>query len=180
MASIESPVAAPAPGWARKLPKDERLFLWIVAASVTVMSAFVIGWLVLSDHNVPTDFKRTTPAAFSQQVSDFMAKYGQADGTTAKVPPGKDAYILAYRFSFLPQRLVLKAGHEYRIWLSAADTLHGFSIVGGGQNINLELAPNHAYGATFKPAKPGTYLVVCNEYCGLGHHGMYGRIIVER
>ena len=26
---------------------------------------------------------------------------------------------------------------------------------------------------------PGEYLVVCNEYCGLGHHLMQGKVIVE-
>jgi cytochrome c oxidase subunit 2 len=93
------------------------------------------------------------------------------------VPPGKDAYILAARYTFYPE-LVLKAGHRYRIWLSAADALHGFSLVGGGQNLNLQIAPNHAYGVSFVPAKPGTYLIVCNEYCGLGHHHMTGRITV--
>jgi cytochrome c oxidase subunit 2 len=178
MASVESPVTAPAPGWARRFPRDERLFMWIVVGSVAVMSAVAIGWLFIADHNVPAKFERTTPAAFTKQVGAFVAKYGKADGR-AHVPPGVDAYMLAARYTFYPE-LVLKADHKYRIWISAADTLHGFSIVGGGQNLNLEVAPNHAYGATFTPAKPGTYLIVCNEYCGLGHHEMTGRIIVER
>jgi cytochrome c oxidase subunit 2 len=178
MATVESPVTAPAPGWGRRFPRDERLFIWLVAASVAIMSAFTIGWLFLADHNVPTRFARTTPEAFTKQVAAFVAKYGKADGK-AHVPPGAEAYMLAARYTFYPE-LVLKAGHEYRINLSAADTLHGFSIVGGGQNLNLEVAPNHVFGATFRPAKPGTYLIVCNEYCGLGHHGMSGRIIVER
>jgi cytochrome c oxidase subunit 2 len=142
------------------------------------MSAFTIGWLLLAHHNPPTDAYRTTPAAFSKQVAAFVGKYGGADGK-AHVPPGVDAYLMAGRYTWYPD-LVLKAGHEYRIWMSSVDALHGFSLVGHGQNINLEVAPNHAYGATFVPEKPGTYLIVCNEYCGLGHHGMRGHIVVER
>ena len=78
------------------------------------------------------------------------------------------------------QQAVLKAGVKYRIWMSSADTLHGFSLVGGNQNINVEVAPNHAYGVLLTPKSAGTYLIVCNEYCGLQHHTMQGRIHVVR
>jgi cytochrome c oxidase subunit 2 len=33
------------------------------------------------------------------------------------------------------------------------------------------------YSYRFK--KPGEHLLICHEYCGLGHHAMYGRVIVE-
>jgi cytochrome c oxidase subunit 2 len=171
-----SSILSPAPGWAKRMPADERLFLGIVVVVAVAMSAFTIGWIFFSSHNVPTASYPTTPVKFAQQVSAFAAKYGRADGKVV-VPPGKDAYVLAARFTFYPE-LVLKAGHRYRIWLSSADALHGFSLVGGGENLNLEIAPNHAYGADFTPAKPGTYLIVCNEFCGLGHHKMTGRITV--
>ena len=65
MAHVESPVASPAPGWARRLPRDERIFLWLVLASAAFMSAFTIGWLFLGDQNPPTASYRTSPAAFS-------------------------------------------------------------------------------------------------------------------
>jgi heme/copper-type cytochrome/quinol oxidase subunit 2 len=29
------------------------------------------------------------------------------------------------------------------------------------------------------PNKAGEYRIVCNEYCGLGHHNMLGSIVVE-
>lgn len=177
MARVESPVTSPAPGWARRLPLDEKLFVWVIVGSAVFMSVFVIGWLFFGNQNVPTDSYRATPAAFSQKLQVFIAEHGRADGRVV-VPPGKDAYLLAARYAFYPE-LVLKAGEEYRIWISAADALHGFSLVGGNQNINLQVAPGHVYGATFTPDKPGEYLIVCNEYCGLNHHQMKGRILVE-
>jgi cytochrome c oxidase subunit 2 len=178
MASVESPVSAPAPGWARPFPSDERIFLRLVLASVVVMAVFTTAWLFVSKHNVPTHFYRTTPTAFMNQVQAFTAKYERKDGLV-HVPVGKDGYIMALRFGFMPT-LSLQAGHKYRIWLSSLDTLHGFSIVGGGQNINLEIAPNHAFGADITPTKPGKYLIVCNEFCGLGHERMQGYLHVER
>lgn len=177
MAAVpESPVTAPAPGWARPFPRDEKLFVYAVLASVVLMSAFVLAWIFLSGHNVPTATYRTDPAAFSQQVSRMVAAHKGHDGRVY-LPAGTDGYIMAARYSWYPE-LVLEAGRPYRIWLSAADVLHGFSLVGNGQNINLEVAPNHAYGATFTPDEPGRYLIVCNEFCGLGHAKMQGYITV--
>jgi len=178
MAAVESPVAAPAPGWARRFPDDERIFLWVVIASAVVMSAFTIGWLWLGHQNTPTAFFRTSPEAFAAKTQAFAAKYQRADGRV-HVPVGKDAYLMAYRFAFFPT-LSVKAGHPVRIWMSSLDALHGFSLVGHGQRINLTIAPNHAYGAVFTPTKPGKYLIVCNEYCGLQHERMQGVLYVER
>jgi plastocyanin len=93
------------------------------------------------------------------------------------VPPGKAAYLLATRYSWYPE-LVLQSGTQYRIWISSGDVLHGFSIVGGHQNLNLEIAPNHAFGVRLTPGDPGRYRIVCNEYCGLGHQEMTSFITV--
>lgn len=176
-ANVESPVTPPAPGWARKLPLDEKVFVGAVLASVAFMTAFVLAWLYLGKQNVPTDSYRISPEAFTQKVQQSIAEFGREDGKVY-VPAGRDAYMMAARYSYYPQ-LVLESGVEYRLWISSADALHGYSLVGGGQNINLEVAPEHAYGVTFTPEEPGEYLIVCNEYCGLGHHAMKGRLIVE-
>ena len=176
-ANETSPVAALRPGWARRLPLDEKVFLWLVAASVTLMTAFAAAWVFLADQNVPTAYRPTTPEAFAAQVNEFAKRYQGPDGRVV-VPPGTDAYLMAYRYGWTPE-LVLQEDTEYRIWISSADNLHGFSIVGGTQNLNLEISPNHASGVSLTPDAPGRYLVVCNEYCGLGHHKMMGYITVQ-
>ena len=176
MATTESPITAPAPGWGRPFPRDERVFLWLILVVSIAMTAFVFGWLIWGNQNVPTDTYRTTPKQYSAQVNRFVKEFQGADGAVW-VPPGHDAYMLGTRFAWYPE-LVLQQGEKYKIWLSSADVLHGFSLVGGGQNLNLEVAPNHAYGAMLTPGKTGSFLLVCNEYCGIGHHHMKGRIRV--
>lgn len=165
---VTSSVTPPPPGWAKRLPRDERLFLWLVMGSVVVMTAFAIGWLFVGNQNVPTQARATTPATFSAQVAQFAKRYGGPDGRVY-VPPGTDAYLLASRYAWYPN-LVLESGGKYRIWLSSADALHGFSLI--GQNLNLEVVPRHAMGAKLTIGKPGRYLIVCNEFCGLGHARM--------
>jgi cytochrome c oxidase subunit II len=171
---VTSPVTPPAPGWAKPFPRDERVFMWLIIGSAVAMMAFVIGWLYLGKQNVPTDAHATTPAAFAGKVSAFVKQYGAPNGRVY-VPAGTDAYMLASRFTWYPE-LVLESGQTYRIWLSSADALHGFSLV--GQNLNLEVAPHHAMGAKLTIGKPGRYLIVCNEFCGLGHAHMTGHLDV--
>ncbi len=175
-AAPESPVSSPAPGWARRLPRDERVFLWLVLASAVVMSAFVIGWLIWGKQNVPSTYRYVSTKDFAAQTTRFAERHRGADGRVY-VPPGTEAYLLAARFSWFPH-LVLQAHTRYRIWMSAADVLHGFSLVGGTVNYNLELAPNHASGVSITVGDPGRYLIVCNELCGLRHQDMRGFIDV--
>lgn len=169
---------APLPGrWARRLPRDEFVFMWIAVLLTVVMSAFMVGWIFVSDHNVPTRTKSTTPTEFGEQVSAFMAA-NDAENGVVKVPPGTDAWVMAERYRFYPA-LVLKVNEPYTIWVSSRDVLHGFSLVGFNRHLNFTVAPGHAYGLRFTPDKVGTYKIVCNEYCGLAHHAMTGTITVE-
>ena len=68
-------------------------------------------------------------------------------------------------------------GRPVRFRITSPDVLHGFQIV--GTNVNLTVAPGYVSEGTTTFTEPGEYLVVCNEYCGLGHHNMYSRIVVE-
>lgn len=172
-----SSLAPPEPGWWKPFPREEKVWLTLIIIAALVLSLITIGWAVAGAQNVPVSDYKTTPDAFEKQVADFTAKY-QVPGSAGevRVPPGQDAYIMARMWSFNPV-LRLKAGTPYTIWLSARDVLHGFSIT--GQNLNVMAVPGHAYGIRLTPQKPGTYLIVCNEYCGLGHQGMMGKIIVE-
>jgi cytochrome c oxidase subunit 2 len=167
---VTSSVTPQPPGWAQRFPRDERLFLWLVLASVVAMTAVTIVWLIAGKQNVPNTMRGTTPEEFSAQVSNLVQRYGTPGGRVF-VPPGKDAFLQASRYTWYPN-LVLQSGVEYRVWLSSADALHGFALI--GQNLNLEVAPRHAMGAKIKLGKPGHYLIVCNEFCGLGHHRMMG------
>lgn len=56
------------------------------------------------------------------------------------------------------------------------DVVHGFQLV--GTNVNMMLEPGYVstYTNTFK--KPGKYTLLCNEYCGTGHHLMAATIEV--
>ena len=45
-------------------------------------------------------------------------------------------------------------------------------------SINFQVLPDYVTVIQLTPEEAGEYPIVCNEYCGLGHHLMLGRIIV--
>ena len=59
----------------------------------------------------------------------------------------------------------------------SADVVHGFMV--SGTNANAMLVPGYVTQFTTVFPRAGDYLVVCHEFCGNGHHAMFGRIIVE-
>jgi cytochrome c oxidase subunit 2 len=54
--------------------------------------------------------------------------------------------------------------------------MHGLSIQ--PVNMNFQIYPGYDYVLRFKPTETGEYKVVCNEFCGIGHHTMIGKIVV--
>ena len=56
------------------------------------------------------------------------------------------------------------------------DWQHGFSLQPA--NINIQIVPKYEHVTTFTPNASGEFSVICNEYCGIGHHLMIGKIHV--
>ena len=65
----------------------------------------------------------------------------------------------------------------YRVHLSSMDILHGFSIQ--PVNMNFMVFPKYDYVLKLTPTTTGEFHIVCNEFCGLGHHMMVGKIYVK-
>ena len=65
----------------------------------------------------------------------------------------------------------------YRLHITSMDYNHGFSLQPA--NINIQIVPGYEHVVTVTPNQSGTYSVVCNEYCGINHHTMVGRIYVK-
>jgi len=67
-------------------------------------------------------------------------------------------------------------GAKVKVLATTKDVVHGFNVA--GTNINMMLEPGYIseYVTTFD--KAGEYLIVCNEYCGAGHHMMSSMIKV--
>ena len=90
-------------------------------------------------------------------------------------PAGSDVYILGRLWQWWPI-LELEKGKSYRFHISSLDWQHGSSLQ--PLNINLQISPGYEMVVKITPDTAETQTIVCNEYCGIGHHTMLGRIYV--
>lgn len=88
-----------------------------------------------------------------------------------------DAYLVAGNFTFQPAVLRVPAGVPVTLHVTATDVAHGFQVT--GTTINAEILPGHVAALTVTFRHPGEQHAICNEYCGVGHHNMITRFIVE-
>ena len=153
---------------------------WIVIAFLwgLFMFFFMIAWHFIGGQNLSTETYRITPSVFEEKVIAFADQYqvGEEAGVPLVRPPaGEDVYLLARLWEWWPI-IELKKGQSYRFHLSSADWQHGFSLQ--PVNINVSVHPGYEQIVTITPTEAGEFGIACNEYCGIGHHLMTGRIRV--
>lgn len=85
--------------------------------------------------------------------------------------------IVAQRFSFTPNEIILKKGEKVRLAFTSLDFIHGFNVP--DLNIRANLPPGQTTTIYLTPQKNGTYEFICDNFCGAGHEDMGGRIIVK-
>lgn len=169
---------APPRIWWKPLGRYERRWLIIAFVWCLFLTAMMPFWFFFGRQNVPATTYRVDPVAFQQQVFDF-ARQHQVDTLNGipvvEVPPGGDGYLLARQWQWYPV-LKLKKGQTYRLHISSFDVQHGFSLQ--PLNMNFMVLPGYDYVLTITPTTSGEYAIVCNEFCGIGHHIMIGKILV--
>jgi len=181
MATRFSSLAKPQGTWWRPLGRDERLWgalavIWGLA--MFAMIAFI--WPTIGQEQNLIRSYRVEPSTFTAQTEQFIRTYqvGEVDGVPLVAPPpGGDVYLEALTFAWRPV-IQLKRGETYRFLISSRDVQHGFSLVMAPHTINFQILPGFVTVIELTPEDAGEYPIVCNEYCGLGHHLMLGRIVV--
>ena len=156
------------------------VFLWGL-----FMFFFMIAWHFIGDQNLSTETYRIAPDKFVERVEEFAEEFQAMDENgepieeegvpVVRPAAGGDVYLLARLWEFWPI-IELKKGESYRFHLSSADWQHGFSLQ--PTNINISVHPGYEHVLSLTPTESGVFGIVCNEYCGIGHHTMTGRIRV--
>ena len=168
--------------WKQPLDRVEGTWIAIAFAWCLVMFFMMPWWHVYGKQNLANEAYRSTPEVFQKKVDDMVAKYKVREETDAKIPvvrppAGADVYLIARLWQWWPM-LELQAGRTYRLHLQSMDWLHGFSLQ--PENINIQVHPGYEHVLTITPTAPGTYSIVCNEYCGINHHTMVSRLYVVK
>lgn len=166
--------------WKESLHTSE--IIWITVAFLwgVVMFSAMIYWHIEGKQNLSNEAYRIDPEVFAAKAEAMTDQYtvreeGDTGIPVVHPPPGSDIYLIARLWEWWPI-LELEKDQSYRLHLSSMDWQHGFSLQ--PTNINVQVHPNYELVITIEPNEAGTFSVVCNEYCGIGHHTMLGRIYV--
>lgn len=90
-----------------------------------------------------------------------------------------EVHVIAGQFFFDPgtfDPIEVPENSEVTFKVTSPDVIHSFSIV--GTNANTMVIPGEVASLTVEVDEPGHYGIVCNEYCGGGHHNMEGELVV--
>ena len=164
-----------------KVPVGREEIVWILIALTWCLIMFFMMpyWHIYGKQNLSNEAYQTTPAKFGAKVQEGIDQYktGEEAGVPIIHPPaGSDVYMLGRLWQWWPI-LELEKDKTYRLHLSSMDWQHGFSVQ--PININMQVVPGYEMVLTVTPDQSGEYGVVCNEYCGIGHHTMVGKIYVK-
>lgn len=171
---IESPRGI----WWKPADRTERLWVGIAFGWCLVLFAMMPLWHLKGAQNPSGIRHRVESSAYARRVTEFIAAYkvGEEQGTAiVEPPPGSDVYLLGRMWAWEPI-LKLRKGVEYTLHLSSTDLNHGFSL--SPVNLNFQVVPGYDYGLRVVPTEAGDFRIVCNEFCGIGHHLMVGKVIV--
>ena len=98
-------------------------------------------------------------------------------GVTINADGSATVRVVSLMFGFSPNEIHVPRGVPVTFRITSLDVIHGFQIV--QTNGNAIVVPGYVTQFTTRFDRAGEYLIVCNEYCGLGHHGMFARMYVE-
>jgi cytochrome c oxidase subunit II len=169
----------PAEGiWWKPAHKAEKVWVAIAFCWCMVLFAMMPLFHFRGGQNPSGVRSRVEQKAFYARTLAFAKQYQIGDDRGVPIvapPPGADVYLVGMTFQWYPI-LKLQRGKEYMLHLSALDVNHGFSLF--PVNINFQIIPGYDYALRVTPTASGDFRIICNEFCGIGHHTMVGRVIV--
>ena len=166
--------------WNEPLHRMEVVWISVAFLWGLFMFGVMIYWHINGEQNLSNEAYKVVPEAYGEKVEAEAAKYtvreeGDTGIPVVRPPAGSDVYMLGRLWEWWPI-LELEKDQTYRLHLSSMDWQHGFSLQ--PTNINIQVHPNYEMIVTLKPTETGEFGVVCNEFCGVGHHTMLGKIYV--
>ncbi len=183
---MHSGIVAPQGVWWVPAAKQEKFWVLVALVWCLILFAMMPLWHFKGGQNPSGIRGKVKPADFEARVDRFIKDYQVKDAKGKLVeengfpvvapPPGAEVYLEAKQWQWRPI-LRLKKDASYILHLSSLDVNHGFSLF--PVNLNFQVVPGYDYGLRITPNKAGDFRVICNEFCGIAHHVMVGKIIVE-
>jgi cytochrome c oxidase subunit 2 len=162
------------------------LIAYGVAVLLSVVAALAI-WLStrgrrLTDTHGIAEFERQWLVIVAAILVALLAAtiwftpYGQSTPANAQV-----VHVTARQFFWRMTPAAVRTGTPVAFVTRSLDVNHGFAIYRGHTFIaQIQVVPNKNSTLLHTFHTPGTYTVLCLEFCGVNHHGMVARFQVTR
>jgi len=85
--------------------------------------------------------------------------------------------IKVKRFEYSPKEITLKKGVPVVLELKSLDVPHGFNLPDLG--VRADVLPGLTARVRIVPTQTGRFVFHCDIFCGMGHLGMKGKLVVE-
>jgi cytochrome c oxidase subunit 2 len=174
-------------GRARYEPESKKLEWWLLVLTAAGVAAMLAPGLVVWAEvvNVPKEAQVIEAVAqqwhWSYRLPGNDGKLGTVHprfvtdanpfGMNPSDPNGRDDVLLA------SPELRLPLGKPVKLLLRSKDVLHNFSIA--QLRVKMDLVPGLVTYTWFTPTRTGSFDLLCEELCGVGHFAMRGRLVVE-
>lgn len=150
----------------------EKGFLALSAAMLAAFLGALFYAAFAMDIELPSDEEQLDPREVRR-----TAPFSDPGPGVYRTGPGEYRVVLmASAWRFDPAEIEVPAGSVVTFVGTSADVLHGFHIE--GTRVNVMMIPGEVTRVTYAFEESGQHDFVCHEYCGIGHHEMYGELTV--
>lgn len=157
-----------------KMHRLEEIWL-IIAFAIIIIAVAVTGYQTFALGMGPPSHKETVDHTLFQ---DGGAPAPFDEPGVYEVGDNQYEVIMTLEaFAFNPSEITVPVGAEVTFVMTSKDVVHGVGIP--HTNVNTMVLPGHIQRITQTFDTADEYLLLCNEYCGVGHHMMTAQIIVE-
>jgi cytochrome c oxidase subunit 2 len=98
-------------------------------------------------------------------------------GVVKTGPVSYEVRMIGQIWAFTPNEIRVPVGSTVTFVATSKDVIHGLFIPGA--NVNVMLIPGQISRVTARFDREGEFFMACHEYCGIAHHTMGGKVIVE-
>ncbi len=147
----------------------EKIWMWAAAGLLVLFVGIMLLTAAAQAVHPPSHVETIDPQTLSTNTNFKPGVAMQPDG-------GATVTIIGEMYDFRPDPIEVPANRPLTFRLTSADVMHGFEVV--GTNANAMMIPGYVSQFTIV-LKPGEYMIGCNEYCGIMHHNMVGKLIAK-